>query len=322
MDSASASSPSVVGLGEVMVLFVADQPGALREAAIFHRHIAGAESNVAVGLVRLGESAGYITRLGDDEFGHAIAFRLRGEGVDISQVRFDSSAPTGVLFRERRELGPVNVVYYRRGSAASRLTPDDLDSGYIQKARYLVLSGITPALSESCRATTFAAAEVARAAGVQVVVDPNVRLKLWSADEARAVIRDLIRHADLVLPGLDEATLLTGESDPLAAATALLNLGPRLVVLKLGARGALAVSAAGSLEATALSLPRVVDPIGAGDAFAAGFLASQLRGLDLGASLAIANQCGARAMMVPADQEGLPYVEDIFGPAASGDVRR
>ena len=178
MQSPSVQPPSVIGLGEVMVLFVAEQPGALREAAVFRRHIAGAEANVAVGVARLGESAGYITRLGDDEFGHAIAFRLRGENVDVSHVRFDPAAPTGVVFRERRDFGPVNVLYYRRGSAASRLTPYDLDPTYIQQARYLVLSGITPALSESSRATTFAAAEVAKAAEVQVVVDPNVRLKI------------------------------------------------------------------------------------------------------------------------------------------------
>ena len=305
-----------------MVLFVAEQPGALREAPVFRRHIAGAEANVAVGVARLGESAGYITRLGDDEFGHAIAYRLRGENVDVSHVRFDPAAPTGVVFRERRDFGPVNVLYYRRGSAASRLTPDDLDPTYIQQARYLVLSGITPALSESARATTFAAAEVAKAAEVQVVVDPNVRLKLWSADEARPVLRDLIGHADVVLPGLDEATLLTGETDPLRAATALLEWGPRLVIVKLGARGALAVDASGDLEVAAVSLPRIVDPVGAGDAFAAGFLAGQLRGLDLAESLAVANRCGAHAMMVAADQEGLPYAEDIFGAAASGDVRR
>jgi 2-dehydro-3-deoxygluconokinase len=305
-----------------MVLFVADQPGPLREAAAFHRHIAGAEANVAVGLARLGESAGYVTRLGDDEFGQAIAFRLRGEGVDISRTTVDPAAPTGVLFRERREFGPVNVLYYRRGSAASRLTPADLDATYIQQARYLILSGITPALSESARQTVFAAAELARATGVTVVVDPNIRLKLWSADEARPVVRDLVAHADLVLPGLDEATLLTGETDPRRAAAALLQLGPRQVVLKLGDRGALALDASGSLEAPAVSLPRIVDPIGAGDAFAAGFLASKLRGLDLAASLAIANRCGAHAMMVAADQEGLPYLDDIFGPAAAGDVRR
>jgi 2-dehydro-3-deoxygluconokinase len=305
-----------------MVLFVADQPGPLREASAFHRHIAGAEANVAVGLARLGESAGYITRLGEDEFGQAIAFRLRGEGVDVSRTTIDPTAPTGVLFRERREFGPVNVLYYRRGSAASRLSPDDLDAPYIQQARYLILSGITPALSESARETVFAAAEVARAAGVTVVVDPNIRLKLWSVDEARPVVRDLVAHADLVLPGLDEATLLTGEADPRRAAAALLNLGPRQVILKLGERGALSFDASGEVEAPALSLSRIVDPIGAGDAFAAGFLASQLRGLDLAASLAIANRCGAHAMMVAADQEGLPYFDDIFGPAAAGDVRR
>ncbi|MBV9322834.1 MAG: sugar kinase [Chloroflexi bacterium] len=305
-----------------MVLFVAEQPGSLREAAVFRRHIAGAEANVAVGLARLRQSAGYITRIGEDDFGQAIAFRLRGEGVDLSRTIVDPSAPTGVLFRERRDFGPVNVLYYRRGSAASRLSPADLDAAYIQQARYLVLSGITPALSDSCRATTFAAAEVARAAGVQVVVDPNLRLKLWSADEARPVLRDLIGHADLVLPGMDEAELLTGESDPLRAANALLELGPRLAIVKLGARGALAVDAAGEIEAAALSLPRVVDPVGAGDAFAAGFLAGQLRGLDVPASLAVANRCGALAMMIAADQEGLPYFEDVFGPTAAGDIRR
>jgi 2-dehydro-3-deoxygluconokinase len=263
-----------------MVLFVADQPGPLREASVFHRHIAGAEANVAVGLARLGESAGYITRLGDDEFGQAIAFRLRGEGVEISRITIDPKAPTGVLFRERREFGPVNVLYYRRLSAASRLSPADLDAEYIQQARYLVLSGITPALSESARETVFAAAELARAAGVTVVVDPNIRLKLWSVDEARPVVRDLIAHADLVLPGLDEALLLTGETDPRRAAAALLNLGPRQVVLKLGDRGALSLDASGALEAAALSLPRIVDPIGAGDAFAAGFLAARAREAD------------------------------------------
>jgi 2-dehydro-3-deoxygluconokinase len=202
------------------------------------------------------------------------------------------------------------------------MRPEDLDASYIQQASYLVISGITPALSESARSTVFAAAEVARAGGVQVVVDPNVRLKLWSADEARPVLRDLVAHADLVLPGWDEATLLTGEADPRLAAQALLRLGPRRVVLKLGDRGALALDAEGALEVPALALPRIVDPVGAGDAFAAGYLAAQLRGMDPSASLSIANRCGAHAMMVAADQEGLPYEADIFGPPPAGDVRR
>jgi 2-dehydro-3-deoxygluconokinase len=314
--------PAVVALGETMILFLAEQVGMLREATSFRRHVAGAESNVAVGVCRLGGSAGFVSRVGDDEFGHMISFRLRGEGVDVSHLIVDPEAPTGVLFRERREFGPLDVVYYRRGSAASRLSPADLDADYIRQARYLVLSGITPALSASCKDTVFAAAEIAQAAGVTVVVDPNIRLKLWSPESARGVLRDLMSRADIILPGADEAELLTGEPDPQRAAADLLSLGPRLIVVKLGARGCMAVDATTVLEVPALEIPRVVDPVGAGDAFAAGFLVGELRGLEREASLALGNRCGAQAMMVPGDQEGLPRWEDVASTAWTGDVRR
>jgi 2-dehydro-3-deoxygluconokinase len=315
--------PAVVALGETMILFLAQQAGMMREATTFSRHVAGAESNVAVGLCRLGCTAGFISRVGDDEFGKMIVFRLRGEGVDVSQVIADAGAPTGVLFRERRELGPVDVVYYRRGSAASRMSPADLDADYIGQGRYVLLSGITPALSDSCKATVFAAAEIARSKGVTVVVDPNIRLKLWSRETARSVLRDLIGHADIVMPGADEAELLTGETDPVRAAQDLLALGPKQIIVKLGPRGAMAVDADATLEVPGVLLPRVVDPVGAGDAFAAGFLAGNLRGMSLAASLALANRCGAQAMMVPADQEGLPRWEDVVDDTIwAGDVRR
>jgi len=319
---APVPTPAVVSLGETMVLFLDQQAGPLREANRFSRHIAGAEANVAVGVCRLGSSAGYISRVGDDELGRVIQMRLRGEGVDVSRVIVDASAPTGVVIRERREFGPVDVLYYRRGSAASRMTPADLDSDYISTAKYLMLSGITPALSATCRETVFAAADMARAAGVTVVVDPNMRFKLWSRDEARFVIRDLVGHADIVLPGLEEAELLTGESDARAAATALLALGPSLVVVKVAERGAVALTAEGYVESPGFRIPRVVDPVGAGDAFAAGLLTGQLRGMNLPASLALANRCGALAMLVSADQEGLPRWDEVADTTWSGDVRR
>src|SRR5438270_7244037 len=104
-----------------MVLLLAEQPGPLREATTFRRYIAGAESNVAIGLSRLGHAAGWISRLGADDFGRAVLFRIRGEGVDTSHVKLDSAAPTGLVVRERRDSGPVEQVYYRRGSAASYL---------------------------------------------------------------------------------------------------------------------------------------------------------------------------------------------------------
>jgi 2-dehydro-3-deoxygluconokinase len=311
----------VVTLGECMVLFLAEQAGPLREAVTFRKHIGGAEANVAVGVCRLGHSAGWISRVGDDELGRAIVFRLQGEGVDASRVSTDLVAPTGVMIRERREVGPIQVAYYRRGSAASQMSPNDLDEAYIRQASALHLTGITPALSESCRATVFAAAEIARAAGVPVVLDPNLRLKLWTAEEARATLRDLARLADVVLPGSDEAELLSGEAEPEAAARALLGLGPRLVVVKVGGSGCVAVTHSEVTLAAGVPLARVVDPVGAGDAFAAGFHVGQLREMDLARTLWLANRCGALAMTVPGDIEGFPRWEEVVDESVR-DIRR
>jgi 2-dehydro-3-deoxygluconokinase len=317
----SPRAPEVVSLGETMILFLAEQPGPLREATTFRRLVAGAEANVAIGVCRLGHSAGWIGRVGDDELGRAIVLRLRGEGVDLTHARADPEAPTGLLVRERREIGPLDVVYYRRGSAASRLGPDDLDEDYIRQARVLHITGITPALSVSCRAAVFAAAEIARAAGVSVVLDPNVRLKLWTSDEARYTLRELAAKADVLLPGAEEAELLTGENDPEAAARALLRLGPSLVVVKTGINGSLAVSESEVTRVAAMPLARVVDPVGAGDAFAAGFHVGQLRGFNLTETLWLANRCGALAMTVAGDIEGLPRWDEVMDPTKA-DIRR
>jgi len=312
----------VVSLGETMVLLLAEQSGPMREAFTFSRHIAGAESNLAIGLSRLEHAAGWISRVGDDEFGRAIVFRVRGEGVDTSHVVHDPLAPTGIVVRERREAGPIEQVYYRRGSAASRMQAADLDAAYVGDARFLHLTGITPALSASCRETVFAAAEIARAAGVAVVLDPNYRSKLWDPSEARSVMRDLATRCDLVLPGLDEAELLSGESEPEAAARALAKLGPSTVVVKLGAQGALALTGDEVVRAPGTPLERVVDPVGAGDAFAAGFLSGLLRGFDTTAALRLANRCGALAMLSPGDMEALPRWEEVASESRASDVRR
>jgi len=312
----------VVTLGESMVLLLAEQSGPMREATTFRRHIAGAESNVASGLCRLGQTAGWFSRLGDDEFGRAVAFRVRGEGVDISHVVYDPHAPTGLVVRERREAGPIDQVYYRRGSAASRMSPSDLDADYLTDARFLHLTGITPALSASCRETVFAAAEIAHAAGVRVVLDPNYRSKLWDRDAARSVMRDLAARCDLLLPGMDEAELLTGESDPEMSARQLAALGPAMVVVKLGPEGALALVGDTSVRVPGTPLERIVDPVGAGDAFAAGFLSGLLRGFATDAALRLANRCGALAMLSPGDMEALPRWEEVASLSTASDVRR
>jgi 2-dehydro-3-deoxygluconokinase len=312
----------IVTFGESMVLLLAEQPGPMAEATTFRRYIAGAESNLAIGLSRLGHAAGWFSRVGDDEFGRAVVFRIRGEGVDTSHVISDPGAPTGLVIRERREVGPIEQVYYRSGSAASRLSPADLDESYVGGARFLHLTGITPALSESCRQTVFAAADMARAAGVQVVLDPNYRSKLWDPPEAREVMRSLASQCDILLPGMDEAQLLTGISDPELAARELHSLGPQLVVIKLGAQGALAFDGSTVTRSPAVRVERIVDPVGAGDAFAAGFLSGLLRDFNLEDSLALANRCGALAMTSPGDMEALPRWAEVASEARTSDIRR
>ncbi|HEX5418173.1 MAG TPA: sugar kinase [Chloroflexota bacterium] len=317
-----AKSPEVVSLGEMMVMLVAEETGPLRTAELFRKHVAGSEANVAIGLARLGHRPGWVSRLGEDEWGVYIRNFLRGEGVDVSQVIFDPEHPTGVAFKERRELGARRVVYYRRGSAASHLRPQDLNPDYFVGARFFHTSGINPAISASAHETVRAAIALARQAGAVVTFDPNVRLKLWDAATCRKTLREIIPSCDIVLPGQEEAELLTGETDPIRAARAILTLGTRMVIVKVGAEGSIAVSEEGIVRAPALRLERIVDPVGAGDGFAAGFLSGQLRGLGLTESLRLGNLVGAAAMTVSGDVEGLPTWEEVQALESQRDVAR
>ena len=152
------SAPFVVTLGETMVALVAEEAGPLRYASRFQRRAAGAESNVAIGLAHLGVSAGWVSRVGDDEFGRYVCATVRGEGVDVSRVELDPERPTGIMIKELRPVGKSRVLYYRSGSAASALSPQTLPTTYLQQARHLHLTGITPALSPSCAAAALTAA--------------------------------------------------------------------------------------------------------------------------------------------------------------------
>jgi 2-dehydro-3-deoxygluconokinase len=307
----------VVTLGECLIAFVAATPGPLAEAATFERFVAGAEANVAVGLARLGHTTAYIGRVGADGFGQAILRRLRGEGVDTAQLATDPEAPTGLMFRERRGVGPAQVIYARRGSAGSRLTAEDVDraadAGLFDGARWLHLTGITPALSADARAATGRAAELARDAGLTISLDLNLRRRLWSDEAAAPVLRDLAGHVDVLLGSPDELAVVGGgqpDDDAAEVARACLTLGPAFaVVAKLGSDGAVAVArddADQAIGRPAVPLPVMIDPVGAGDAFCAGFIAARLDGADLGVALEMANACGAAAAAALGDQTGLP----------------
>ncbi|MFB6271343.1 MAG: sugar kinase, partial [Salinibacter sp.] len=285
----------VVTIGESMVQLTPPETGLLRHAAQFDRFVAGAASNVAVGLVQMGHRAGWISRVGDDEFGACVRASIRGTGVDTTHVVEDEAAPTGIYVKERRRPPQTRVHYYRDGSAASRLAPDDLEPDYIGRADYLHLTGILPALSSTCRETTWAALRIAAERGVAVSLDPNVRSKLWAEDEARTVLQEMIPRVEVLLLGRDEATLLSGEDRPEAAARALTETGPSEVVVRRGDGGASALDEEGDLvHADAIDV-EPVEVVGAGDAFNAGYLAGRLRGWPIRRCLRLGNVLGGLA---------------------------
>lgn len=303
----------IVTMGETMIQLNAFTSGPLRYVNYFEKHAAGTESNVAVGAVRMGYSAGWISRLGNDEFGRYVHGFLRGEGVDVSQVRFDPEAPTGLYFVQRDYPTPGKsvVYYYRRGSAASKLGPDDVDKGYVSSARVFHTTGITVALSTSCRKAVDKAISVARGSETQVSFDTNIRLKLWRPEEAREGLMSYISHADVLFTDVNDSRILLGKDDPSDALEEFLSMGPGTVVVKMGDKGAYAATSEGeSAFKPAYKVP-VIDVIGAGDAFDATFLCSRLRGFDLERSLELANAAGALCVTVRGDIEAIPTLEEV-----------
>jgi 2-dehydro-3-deoxygluconokinase len=294
----------------------------MSETTDFLCTVAGAEANVAVGLARLDVPVSFIGRVGADGLGTTIQRRLRGEGVDVAHLRVDASATTGVMIRELRDLGPSEVIYWRAGSAGSRLSAADVEDAaeLIDAAGWLHVTGITPALSMDAASAVDAAVTRARAAGARTSLDVNIRLRLWSETQARTALAPLARRCDVVLGGVEELGLLAGlaetleaaaKLDPEAAADAVLAMGPEVVVVKLGAAGALerrtsSSSGSGRTVVPATMVDRVVDPVGAGDAFTAGYIATVLEGGSPADALAAGNACGAAAVATLGDQSGLP----------------
>jgi 2-dehydro-3-deoxygluconokinase len=295
----------LVTLGETMALFTATSVGPLRHATTMAVGAAGAESNVAIGVRRLGLATAWIGRVGDDELGQLVLGRLRGEDVDVSRAVVDQGAPTGLMIKEQRTADITRVLYYRRHSAGSRLEPGDVDAASIAAARVLHVTGITPALSASARAAVDYAVDAARAAGTLVSLDYNYRAALWTHEEARDVLRELTTRVDVVFAGEAEAELVAGTRGPAEAVAALAALGPRHAVLKRGAEGAVAAVDGATIRAPAVSV-RVVDPVGAGDAFVAGYLATVLEGAPPERCLGTACAAAAFAVTVAGDWEGLP----------------
>lgn len=298
----------VLTLGESMALLAAQEAGPLHEVTHFRRHVAGAETNVAIGLARLGLRVGWLSRLGQDAFGDFVLGAVRGEGVDVSHVARDASRSTGFMLKGRTLDGSDPAIdYYRRGSAASALSLADFDADWFASARHLHATGISPALSPATAELVVHAMRFMRSQGRSVSFDPNLRPRLWPSQAAmRAQLNALALQADWVLPGLAEGRLLTGAQEPAGIARFYRNQGVQAVVIKLGAEGAYVASEGFEGVVPGVRVAQVVDTVGAGDGFAAGLLSARLEGLGWERAAARGNWVGAQAIQVAGDMDGLP----------------
>ncbi|MFY2643990.1 sugar kinase [Achromobacter insuavis] len=297
----------IVALGEPLVELNQTRQGELQ----YLQGFGGDTSNAVIAAARQGARCAYLTRVGDDAFGAQFLALWREEGVDTSGVEVDASAHTGLYFVQHGPDGHA-FSYLRRGSAASLMTPATLDGGLIERARFLHVSGISLAISTSACDTVFAAIARARAAGVQVSLDSNLRLRLWPLDRARAVLREALCHADLFLPSMDDMQHLTGNDDPERTLDWIRDAGATgVVVLKLGKDGSVIDDGKTRTPVAALRV-EAVDATGAGDCFAGSLLARRCQGDDWADAVRYANVAAALSTLGYGAVNPLPRAEQVL----------
>ncbi|MEK3683299.1 sugar kinase [Paenibacillus sp. FSL R10-2736] len=297
-----------VTFGEPMAMFYANEAGPLHEVTSFSKALAGAESNVATGLSRLEHLTGYVTKLGEDNFGQFIVGALNKEKIDTDSITTTKEFSTGMLIKSKVLTGDPKVEYFRKNSAASKLSLADFNEDYFASAGHLHVTSISSALSASCHEFSLHAMEFMKQRGKTISLDPNLRPTLWPDTETMVnTINDLATRCDWFLPGHGEGKILTGLDTPEEIAGFYLERGVSLVVIKLGPEGAYYKTSAGEeAYVDGFKVEQVVDTVGAGDGFAVGVISAMLEKLSVAEAVKRGNAIGALAVMSPGDMDGLP----------------
>ncbi len=303
----------VLLVGEPMGLFIANETGRLEDVNEFSLTTCGAEFNVAVGLTRLHKPVTYLTKLGDDPFGKRIVNVMNQVGISTGQILFSDSLPTGFMLKEKVDHGDPGIFYFRKGSAASSLSKQDVEGLDFRQYGIVHLTGITPALSESCREMAETLNKKAREDGCLFSFDPNLRPQLWPSTSAMTeYINKMAAKSDVFLPGINEAKILIGEDRPEEVARRYMEMGTQTVIVKLGAQGAYYADCRGNTGyVDGFPVSQVVDTVGAGDGFAAGVLSELLDGKPLEQAVKIGCAIGAIQVMSRGDNDGLPDIEEL-----------
>lgn len=320
--AAAATAPPVTAMLDLLTvgepLICLTGRGRLGASPALAKSIGGAEANVAIGLARLGLRAGYVARVGADPFGDEIVRTLRGEGVDVTRVQRSQTRPTGLMVKELRAPSDVRVHYYRHGSAATEL--DGI--GAIAPARHVHATGITLALGAGPASAVHELLAAAGPMGATVSFDPNLRLKLWSLEDAVRAVRAVLPYVDDLLLSEAEALAVAGAGDVDEALRRLLDRGVARVVVRSGAAGALGADGEHRVQVAAQAAGPVVDSVGAGDAFTAGYLFERLRGASFDAAMATGAWAAGHVVAQLGDYEGLPERADYDawrGPGRAAD---
>jgi 2-dehydro-3-deoxygluconokinase len=301
----------VITFGEPLILFSPQSRGLLRHQTNFTKSVGGTELNTAIGLARLGISCGWFGRIGDDEFGSEVLAVLQAEGVDTSRVVRDSEHPTAVMFKQYRWIGDPQVFYYRSTSAARYLSPDAIDESYFAGARFLHLTGITATISNLSYMTVLKSVEVAKSLGVKISFDPNIRLRFMDVCTLDTLMMPIIRNSDVLFVGLEEGQLLFGVDKPEQIAVKAHAEGVHIVVVKMGKQGSYLSDLDSVFYQPCYDAPQIVDTVGAGDGYNAGFLSGLCRGESIQEAAVLASITGAFAVTVQSDYEGYPTREEM-----------
>lgn len=302
----------VVTIGDAMITMNPVQKGPMRFSHTFERKVGGAELNVMLGAARLGLSTGWISRVGNDEFGQYILNFMRGEGVDTTNVVMEDKYNTPVNFKEIRENGSGSTYYYRFPSPTETIDEESISQSMITEAKILYVSGVFPSLREKNVELVLQAMKLAKENNVTVVMDPNIRLKLWTAEEAKRSLIKLMSAADVILSGKEEADLLFGKQSAEKHIQSFQSLGIQKGALKLGEEGAVGFDDIHSfLHLPAVKADSVADTVGAGDGFNAGYMYGMVQNYSLRETLRFANQIGSMVVAVSGDNEGLPYLSEV-----------
>ncbi|MDF2519850.1 MAG: 2-dehydro-3-deoxygluconokinase [Clostridia bacterium] len=295
-----------------MVVLIAQETGELKDVTQFSRGIAGAEFNVAIGLTRLGHSCTYITRLGTDPFGQYIYESIKAAGIDYSNIYLDEEHLTGLYLKSKPLAGDPATHYYRKNSAASYLSEENIERVNFREAKLLHITGISPALSQSCTDSVYRAIMKAHEANMIISFDPNIRKVLWKSEaDMKSRLNDIASKCDIVLPGIEEGRILTGMESPEKIADFYLSRGSKVVVIKLGKLGAYFKSKDDSGYVKGFKVENVVDTVGAGDGFASGFLSGMLQGRNLKESIVFGNAVASIIIQSKGDNADLPSKEQL-----------